>query len=116
MGAPAAEEVGAPPPQSAKASDPKAFSMANLSAGIPTKVTWQPSVRSWAVHYKDGGKASVKRVPVRVPETSMLRGKQSSGNMGALREQAFREACQQWNELDTTKRPRIDLEDLDALI
>ena len=113
MSAPAAEEVTAPPPRSAKASDRNTFSMANLSAGIPSKVTWQPSVPGWAVHYKEGGKTAIKRVPIKMPRgRSMLNTQNPPVNMSVLREQAFLEACQQWNELDTSKRPRIELEDL----
>ena len=103
--------------QAAGASDPKSFSMGSLSAGVPTKVTWQPSAASWAVHYKDNGRTVVTRVRVKTPDSSKKsifgsqKSKPDSEMMACLREQAFREACQRWNELDTSKRPRIDLED-----
>ena len=37
--------------------------------------------------------------------------KPDSEKIASLREEAFREACRLWNELDSSKRPRIDLED-----
>ena len=51
--------------QPAGAFDPQPFSMGTLSAGIPSKVTWQPAASSWAVHYKDNGKTVVTRVRVK---------------------------------------------------
>ena len=100
------------PAQPAVPSDPRAFSMSGLSAGIPSKVTWQPSASCWAVHYKDGSKTAVKRVRAKSPKKS---SKKFSFNRAksdcALREETFREACRLWKELDTSKRPRIDLDD-----
>ena len=92
--------------------------MESLSAGIPTKVTWQPSAQSWAIHYKDGNKTKVTRVRIKAADSDKkslfgaCKPKADSEKIASLREEAFREACRQWNELDSSKRPRIDLEDL----
>ena len=113
--APAPAEATTAPSQPAGASHPDAFSMRSLSPGIPAKVTWQPSVASWAVHYKEGSKSQVQRVRVKRPDSpnkSVFGAKQpklDAAQMASLREEAFRDACRLWNELDTTKRPRIDL-------
>ena len=92
--------------------------MGSLSAGIPSKVTWQPSAMCWAVHFKDkGGKTQVTRVRAQssASPTKSLFGaaqrKSSSAQLASLREAAFLEACRKWNELDTSKRPRIELEE-----
>ena len=91
--------------------------MGSLSAGIPSKVTWQPSAMCWAVHFKDkGGKTQITRVRVKStasPKKSLFgaaQRKSSSAQLASLREEAFLEACRQWNKLDTSKRPRIELD------
>ena len=114
-------EGRAAPAAPTPSAQPQAFSMAGLSVGITGKVTWQPSAACWAVHYKDGGKTAVTRVRVKVPGKSSkksLFGAQKhqpdADQMASLRENAFREACTLWNQLDTSKRDRIDLEDSGA--
>lgn len=111
----------APTVKIAGASGQKAFSMKTLSAGIPGKVTWQPSVPCWAVHYKQGTNTQVTRVRVKTAGSvkKAIFGTQKRetdpGVLASLREEAFRDACQLWNEMDTTKRPRIELEESNAL-
>ena len=83
-------------------------------------MTWQPSAKSWAVHYKSDGKTHIQRVRVKGSDLSkklLFGAKQAQPDeteMASLRERAFREACLLWNELDTTNRPRIDLGDSSA--
>ena len=104
----------------AGSSDSKVYSMQSLSCGIAGKVTWQPSAQAWAVHYKAGnGKRAVQRVYAkgRVQQGffGLQKSEPNSERIAALREVAFRQACELWNELDTTKVARIDLEDSGAL-
>ena len=108
----------APRAQPAKSSGAKAYSMGSLSAGIPSKVTWQPSALCWAVHFKEKcGKTKVTTVPALSPASppkslfGAAQRKNNSAQLASLREAAFLEACRKWNELDTSKRPRIELEE-----
>ena len=128
IGAAAAAESGAAPKQSAAPSATpstctgdasQAFSMGGLSVGIPTKVTWQPAVQSWAVHWKGPDKKpQVTRVHAKkdigASQQSLFGGSKAKEAKDAQfresREKALREACRLWNELDKSTRPRIELD------
>ena len=91
--------------------------MGGSSPGIPSKVTWQPSAGCWAVHYKQGPQTKVSRVRIKAADSQQKslfaarKPKPDAEKMASLREEAFLEACRLWNELDNSKRPRIDLSD-----
>ena len=81
------------------------------------KVTWHPSVRAWAVHYKDKSrKTHQRRVSVRLPKASgsgsFLESTSPEDQAKAwaeARRSAYVEAINLWNELDHSTRERIEL-------
>ena len=92
---------------------------ASSCPAILGKVTWHPSVKAWAVHFKDADKkAQTKRVPVRllkVLKAGTFLDDASAESAGerwaAQRRAAYQEAVGLWNRLDCSKRDRIELEE-----
>ena len=75
------------------------------------QVTWQPSVRAWAVHIKatDGSTAQHKFL-VRAPKCGLAQqGVDQKGVFNESRRQKYVEAIAYWNTADCSKRPRIEL-------
>ena len=84
---------------------------------LPGKVTWQPSVTSWAYHAKDKkGKIAVKRVRLRTRSWTDPAGidpRDFEGNPDSRkawvleRRRRYLEAIALWNEQDESTRDRI---------
>ena len=95
--------------------DGKGFQMRALSCTpIVGKVTWQPSLRSWSVHYKKEGGRVVQhkcRVSVRTAYASMGIGERQKDAFEKERRRQYIEALEYWNEHDTSSRDRIVVAD-----
>ena len=66
------------------------------------KITWHPSVNAWAVHWKNkANKSQTTRVTVSAV----------SVGFAELRRARYVQALKMWNELDCSKRERINIED-----
>ena len=81
-------------------------------AALLGKVTWQPSIKSWAVHYKTADKQRAQH-KFRILEKAM----DAAATINMSRKQLFEqqketlkfEALKYWNEHDMSSRERIDL-------
>ena len=78
------------------------------------KITWHPSRKAWAVHYKNSAKQPVtKRIQVgKTTSAAGVLGASASDapqRWATARRAAYEEAIRLWNELDCTKRDRIEL-------
>ena len=103
-----------------KAASPQAASSQKAAFRVPVshdaallgKVSWQPSIKSWAVHYKTADKQSAQ-YKLRV----LNRDVDAAATMNMSRKQVFEqqkearkfEAMKYWNEHDKSSRERIDL-------
>ena len=112
-----APQAASAPAKSATTKGAFSFAAAACPA-ILGKVTWHPSVKAWAVHFKDSAKkAQTKRVPVRVPKDTGS-GAFLTSDGAALgqawaqaRRSAYEEAISLWNRLDRSTRDRIELDE-----
>lgn len=122
---PVEEDVApAPPPAEATpTASVETFHMPAASCpGHLGKITWHPSVTSWAAHWKDGsGRGVVTRFAVKVEADSvqgLLRRASGQGEaketFAGKRRRRYEEAIVFWNEHDKSKRERIALPDTPA--
>ena len=82
------------------------------------KVTWHPSVKAWAVHFKDGAgktaKTQTKRFHVKAKDRTLAEQAAGAGatdcpSWTQARQTAYRQAVTFWNANDKSKRERIEL-------
>ena len=109
-----ASASAAPAVASAQAS-PRGYALEAASCpAVLGKITWHPSVKAWAAHYKDkAGAYKQKRFGVRMPRASLGSGAATEGDAdkwAQARRQAYDEAIRFWNEQDSSKRDRIEQE------
>jgi len=75
------------------------------------KVTWQPSVESWAVHYKDAAKkrqvARIKAAADGPQSCALLGGSSPRNQFTEKRREAYIAAIVYWNQYDKSTRERI---------
>ena len=75
------------------------------------QVTWQPSVRAWAIHVKNAdGSTAQHKFLVRMPKCGLAQqGVDQKETFRELRRQKYVEAITCWNSADCSKKPRIEL-------
>ena len=99
---------------SASSTSASAFRLAvDACPNVLHKVTWHPSVKAWAAHYKDGaGKTQTRRFYVKLGKRTFAEHAAGTGaadcaSWAEARQTAYRKAITFWNSNDRSKRERI---------